>query len=62
MKILQEAEQFIETFQGRRDHIRHGRLVWVRKDLSDVLPSEWFLSEGRAEEYKTTTKKSPACI
>ena len=48
IKLLQEFyDDFTEPYQKRRDHVRKLGLIWVKDDLSDILPSEWFFSRSR---------------
>lgn len=43
VKLLVEAEEYEEPYKKRRDH-RRFPLLWIRRDLSDVLPTEWFFN------------------
>lgn len=43
IKFLQDAEEWCEPRQERRDHIRKYSLFWLRSDLRNVLPSDWFI-------------------
>ena len=43
IKLLIEAEEWVDRYQERRDHIRRYDLYWERTNLSKILPTEWFL-------------------
>lgn len=57
IKLLQEIEEGAEPSQYRRDHVRYSGLVWVRSDLSKVLPFEWFSGGRKAEDYKVSDRR-----
>jgi len=58
VKLLQETGEGAELFQDRKDHVRYGGLIWVRADLSKVLPSKWFLGGRKAEDYEIRAEKA----
>lgn len=43
IKIYLETEEWGETDPDRVDHIKIARLLWKRTDLSEDIPTEWFL-------------------
>jgi len=43
VKLIVESEDFGEETE-RADHTKLAGLIWVRKDLTHVLPTEWFLA------------------
>ncbi|MBW3018600.1 hypothetical protein KY329_00235 [Candidatus Woesearchaeota archaeon] len=44
IKLLLEQEESCAPYEERRDHKRVGPF-WIRTELSDVLPSEWFYKD-----------------
>lgn len=54
IEILQEFGEWVESLMEREDHIKRAGL-WVKADLSNVLPSEWFLGGRTVERYDLHT-------
>lgn len=47
VKLIVEAEDvWGEVDKKRKDHIKCGKLVYLRDDLTNVLPTEWFLTKS----------------
>lgn len=54
VKLLIETEEIGPLHKERKDHTRKAGLIWVRSDLSSVLPTEWFLGRS-VNEYELRT-------
>ena len=57
--LSQEMQEWEKPVQERNDYERCIGL-WVRTDLSDVLPSEWFFGGRKAEDYGIRAEAQPA--
>ncbi len=58
VKLLKEVDEVGEPYQERKDHVRVAGLVWIKKDLSKILPTEWFLYERDIEPLLKTPSKT----
>lgn len=41
-----EADGNHRTLERRADYIKNDSGIWVKKDLSEILPTRWFFSQG----------------
>ena len=57
VKVLVEAGEIEKPFVDRKYHVRVAHLAWVKKDLSRILPTEWFLSRS-VNDYELGPQQS----
>ena len=57
VKVLIETGEFGKSFVDRKYHVRVAHLAWVEKDLSQILPIEWFLSRS-VNDYELRPQQS----